>query len=225
VSAWAAEDLERFARDRFHTGLAAAFVRGRLADVPLGADDEELCALGAAAGLRLHRFKRMQLPRVARVLGVLRGVQPRRLLDIGTGRGAFLWPLLEAFPALEVTAVDVDERRVRDLETVARGGERRLSAVQADARRLPFADRSFDVVCALEVLEHLDDPAPAAREVLRTCERFAIVSAPSHEDDNAEHVQLFTKSTMESLLRNAGAASVNTNFVLNHLIAVARPAR
>jgi hypothetical protein len=32
------------------------------------------------------------LPRVRKVLGVLRGVHPANLLDVGSGRGAFLWP-------------------------------------------------------------------------------------------------------------------------------------
>ena len=47
----------------------------------------------------------------ARVLGTLRGIAPTHLLDIGTGRGVFLWPLLDAFPSLMVTAVERDDVR------------------------------------------------------------------------------------------------------------------
>src|SRR5687767_2195279 len=102
-----------------YTRLAAAYVRAKygqapetdlsLFDAPLDAlDAAQLAALvriGRAAGLRLHRFKRtMGLPRVAKVLGALKGIAPAELLDIGSGRGAFLWPLLDAFPWLPVTA-------------------------------------------------------------------------------------------------------------------------
>ncbi|MBI3965489.1 MAG: hypothetical protein HY329_07620 [Chloroflexi bacterium] len=94
--------------------LAAAFVRGTLPETRSLATDE-LIRRGLAAGLRLHRFKRSaELPRVRRVLGILRALAPVDLLDVGSGRGAFLWPLLDTLPALPVLAIDHDERRVAD---------------------------------------------------------------------------------------------------------------
>jgi hypothetical protein len=67
----------------------------------------------------LHYFKRVRLlPRIRWALGVLHTVQPASLPDIGSGHGKFLWPLLDAFPDLPVTAVDSDPKRVRDLEAV-----------------------------------------------------------------------------------------------------------
>src|SRR5262245_31177447 len=100
-----------------YTRLAAAYVRGMcgpaaddavLFSAPLDTLDaaqlDALVQIGRAAELRLHRFKRtMGLPRVARVLGILKGMAPTELLDIGSGRGAFLWPLLDAFPWLPIT--------------------------------------------------------------------------------------------------------------------------
>src|SRR5215472_7348436 len=100
----------------YYTSLAAAYVRGRLGvsmpadllEVPLEELSETqldaVIAVGQEAGLRLHRFKRtMGLPRVRKALGALRGLAPESLLDVGSGRGAFLWPLLDAFPDLPIT--------------------------------------------------------------------------------------------------------------------------
>jgi hypothetical protein len=94
-----------------------------LLDAPLASlgDDqlEMLIRLGRAHELRLHRFKRtMGLARVAKVLGALKGINPAELLDIGSGRGAFVWPLLDAFPWLPVTTLDTLDYRVADLQAV-----------------------------------------------------------------------------------------------------------
>ncbi len=213
-------DLDAFCQ-RHYSELAAAFCRGRLDLVSSTSDGDALCA-GNAAGLRLHKFKRSaELPRVRRVLGTLRSFAPTSLLDIGSGRGVFLWPLLDAFPELSVTSVDLRPDRVRDLQAVSRGGVGRLAAQEGDARALPFPDASFELVTALEVLEHLDDPVAAAREILRVASRAVVVSVPSQEDDNPEHIQLFSSGELRALLTRAGALRVDVEHVRGHAVAVA----
>src|SRR5438093_12404207 len=111
---------------RFYLEPAAAFVRHALPDAPDGTP-EGLVQLGLRAGLRLHRFKRTaDLPRVRKVLGILRGLGPENLLDVGSGRGGFLWPLLDAFPWVPVTAIDRSAYRAGPLGAVAAGGHSRL---------------------------------------------------------------------------------------------------
>jgi SAM-dependent methyltransferase len=207
--------------ERYYLDIAAAFVRGRMADAPdlLAVD---MVRLGLEAGLRLHKFKRTgELPRVRKVLGMLRGLAPRDLLDIGSGRGVFLWPLLDAFPWLPVIALDRNRRRVDDLHAVARGGIARLTAVAGDVCRLPFASESVDVVTILEVLEHLAEPARAVAEAVRVARRCIIISVPSKEDDNPEHIHLFTRASLHALLQEAGVRRVHFDGVLNHLLALA----
>lgn len=206
--------------------LAAAYVRGRLPDMVGDLQMDDLLAFGRAQGLKLHRFKRtMGLPRVSAVLGALRGIAPANVLDIGSGRGVFLWPLLNEFAELEVTAVEQDDRRIEHLKAVRDGGIGRFTVLQCDASNMPFADDAYDVVTVLEVLEHQRDPAHLAREAVRLASRFVVASVPSKDDDNPEHIQLFTGKTLHNLLIDAGAASVNVSYVLNHIIAVARVGR
>jgi 2-polyprenyl-3-methyl-5-hydroxy-6-metoxy-1,4-benzoquinol methylase len=205
---------------RYYLDLAAAFVRGRLPHLA-AMPPEALLERGTAEGLRLHKFKRNAgLPRVRRVLGLLRGLAPQSLLDVGSGRGTFLWPLLESFPELAVTAIDHDARRAADLQAVSRGGVARLSAAEMDASRLTFPDGHFDGVTLLEVLEHLERPEAAAAEALRVASRFIVASVPSQEDENPDHIHLFGRESLAALFTRAGARRVTTESVLNHIIAV-----
>jgi ubiquinone/menaquinone biosynthesis C-methylase UbiE len=215
-----AEDTSALA-ERYYLDLAAAFVRGKLPDAPdLPAAD--LVCFGLAAGLRLHKFKRTsELPRVRKVLGVLRGLAPVDLFDVGSGRGVFLWPLLDAFPWLAVHSIDILPHRVADLQAVAAGGISRLTASLMEATRLTLPDSSVDGVTFLEVLEHIPRPDRALAEAVRVARRFVVVSVPSKEDDNPEHIHLFNKKTLEDLFAGAGVRRVNVEFVLNHMIAVA----
>ncbi len=217
--------------NRYYLLPAAAYVRGMTAgqgplyDLPLASLSVEQCdalfEIGKAHELKLHRFKRtMDLPRVQKVLGLLRGLQPQNLLDIGTGRGVFLWPLLDTFPDLSVQCVDILPHRVEGLEAVVNGGLARLSADLQDVTALPFGDKQFDVVTFLETLEHIPATERAIQEVCRVAQRGVIISVPSKPDENPEHIHLFDQGMIRGLFAQAGVMKVKFHFVLNHLVAL-----
>lgn len=203
-----------------YLALAAAYARGALGRLDL--DDAAALDAGVAAGLRLHRFKRTAgLPRVKRVLGALRGLGVARLLDVGSGRGAFLWPLLDGLPGVVVTAIDLLAHRAEATAAVGRGGIDRLSAARMDATALGLPDASVDAVTLLEVLEHMPDPAAAAREALRVCRTAVVATVPSHEDDNPEHIHLFAPGRLVAMFEAAGARRVTVEHVPGHRVCIA----
>lgn len=205
----------------YYLDLAAAWVRGTDPSIVCGSDDDATCEAAVSAGLRIHRFKRMaQLPRVRKVLGILRGFAPSNVLDIGTGRGAFLWPLLDELPDVSVTCVDLLDHRVADIEAVRKGGVERVKAIQGDAARIDLGTM-FDVVTALEVLEHVADPAIVVRNLLRHATRAMVVTVPSKPDENPEHVRLFDKRSLEDLF--SSARKVTIDGVLDHFVVVVQP--
>jgi 2-polyprenyl-3-methyl-5-hydroxy-6-metoxy-1,4-benzoquinol methylase len=211
--------VEQSVADLYFAELAQAFVRGRLANSQASIQD------GIEAGLRLHKFKsNAELPRVQRVLGILRGLQPQSLLDVGSGRGTFLWPLLDGLPYLRVTAVDVSERRAADLGAVAAGGIERLQVMRMDVQRPAVLAHSFDIVTALEVLEHLQDPQNALKHLLAIARRFVLLSVPSVTDDNPKHLHLFRVDQLHEMAARAGGLRTTIEHVLNHRIALIRVA-
>lgn len=226
--------------ENYFVKLAAAFVRGQLIDnqIPYSLSSHlletplddleveefaEIIQFGLATGLKLNKFKKtMGLARVQRVLGVLHGLMPNTLLDIGSGRGTFLWPLLDSLPNLKVTSVDKEEIRVMNINAVKKGGITNISAKQLDVTELDFEDKSFEVVTMLEVLEHIPNAQQALNQAVRVAKNFLVLSVPSKEDNNPEHIHLFNKNSLSNMLSLAGASSCSFDYVLNHLIVVAK---
>ncbi len=214
-----AEELE----NHYYLPFAAAYVRGSF-DLDPTTSDVEAALHGLAEGLPLKRFKRSgPLPRVARVLGFLRGVVPERLIDLGPGRGAFLWPLLDSFPDLTVHGIDVLGHRVAMIEAVSRGGVPRVTAEEGDICGEWGTEQGACVVTALEVIEHLAHPQRAIERALRVATRYVVASVPSKPDDNPEHVNTFGPGELEERFRAAGASKVTSDHVPNHRLVIATP--
>jgi 2-polyprenyl-6-hydroxyphenyl methylase/3-demethylubiquinone-9 3-methyltransferase len=86
-----------------------------------------------------------------------------KVLDVGCGAGFLTNELAQAGHL--VTGVDLSGD---SLEVARRYDQTKAVEYKiADAYALPFADATFDVVCALDFLEHVEDPARAIQEFSR----------------------------------------------------------
>ena len=101
-----------------------------------------------------------------------------RLLDVGCGPGTITMDLAVVVgPDGTVTALE----RTEEALGLARGeAERRgttnVELVVGNAQALDLPDASFDVVHAHQVLQHLDDPVQALREMRRVCRPGGLVA-------------------------------------------------
>ncbi len=178
---------------------------------------------GREVELKLYRFKNMgELARVQKAIGFLKGVWPESLLDVGSGRGVFLFPFLEAFPYVPVTSADILDYRVEFLKDIALGGVDTLTAVQENIVTWNAPDKSYDIVTMLEVLEHIPEVEKAVFNAVRLAKRYVVVSVPSKEDNNPEHIHLLTKDILTDLFTRAGAQNLHFDGVNGHLFMTAR---
>lgn len=91
--------------------------------------------------------------------GLMSGTVQPRILDVGCGTGATTG-FLEQFG--EVTGIDPSATAI---EYCRQQGRERLCL--ADGQNLPFADESFDLVVALDLLEHLEQESEGLSEAWR----------------------------------------------------------
>jgi SAM-dependent methyltransferase len=91
---------------------------------------------------------------------MLAGLAPRRILEIGVGEGHVMTRVRERFPGVPLVGVDLPDDALGD-EWKQKG----LPCMFGDATTLPFPDDSFDLVLAIEVLEHVPGPEAALTEL------------------------------------------------------------
>ena|SRR5579863_4813696 len=103
------------------------------------------------------------------------GPAAHTLLDVGSGSTGIAPLLAERW---QVTMVDPD---FDDYGSANGPRVERADAVIGDVRALPFEDQAFDVVVALDLLEHVppEDRETAIGELCRVSRRRAVIACPA----------------------------------------------
>lgn len=159
---------------------------------------------------------------VEKISATLHTATPK-ILDVGCGTGANL-KMLAAYGSAE--GVDISEQAVefcreRGLDTV------KLGAIE----QLPYESSSFELVTALDVIEHLDDDVAGLREIRRVLvpDGRVLLFVPAFmflwgvQDEVSNHRRRYTLPQLLSAVEEAGfavewASYANVSFFLPVLI-------
>ncbi|MFV2044813.1 MAG: class I SAM-dependent methyltransferase, partial [Anaerolineales bacterium] len=85
------------------------------------------------------------------------------VLDAGCGTGVILDRLQSSY-GTKSFGIDVSAKSLTRHRNSGQGGNRNS---MADARQIPLADNVFDLAISLDVLEHMQSPEDAVREMMR----------------------------------------------------------
>lgn len=162
----------------------------------------------------------------------------KSLADIGCGNGLFL-NLLKAENSIKgLIGIDFSTVAIEDVKTEKKVG---------DITDIPLENKSYDAVCALEVLEHLniEDFEKAKEEISRVSRRYIIISVPFNEDleleffkcpncktrfNTSHHKRTFDEKSMKDLFKEYGfecedikyISKRNQYFILSDMLATYR---
>jgi SAM-dependent methyltransferase len=172
---------------------------------------------GLPADLEPPSFER----RLAFLRGSLRAGE--RALDVGCGTGEFTAALVQAGAA--AVGVEVAEAALERARARHPGLDFRLVPLEGP---LPFEDGAFELVWASEVIEHVTDTErwlSELRRVLVPSGRL-LVTTPSHgrlrvalggverfSEPLGDHLHLYTKRSLRTLLDEFGFAQIDVRAV------------
>ncbi|WP_448061448.1 methyltransferase domain-containing protein [Cellulomonas hominis] len=142
---------------------------------PAGTHADEVYTHGHHASvLRSHRWRTAENS-CAYLLPAL--VPGQQVLDVGCGPGTITVDLAARVLPGQVVGVDRSEAVIElARHEAARAGAANVRFDTADAYELPFESASFDVVHAHQLLQHLQDPVAALRELRRVTRPGGVVA-------------------------------------------------
>jgi len=141
----------------------------------------------------------------------------RMILDVGCGTGANMSAFSDLAPTIGIDA-SMDALhfcRARGIQTVA------LTGIE----EMPFSCGTFDIVTALDVLEHTDDDLHCLREIHRVSKEkgLVLITVPaygflwSEHDEALKHRRRYTAHELRNKLTVSGFEVIRTSYFISTL--------
>jgi len=135
-----------------------------------------------------------------------------RILNIGAATGATS-QMLEKYG--EVTSLEYDGDCCQFVRETLN-----MSVIEGSILELPFDDNSFDLVCAFDVIEHIEDDKLGVKEMKRVCDESghvfvtvpAYMSLWSDHDVINHHFRRYVKPQLKALFTDSGNIKFSTYF-------------
>lgn len=148
------------------------------------------------------------------LLTVVKDLKTNSILDVGCGEGFTLSRLKEKGIGKKLKGLEYSKEAIE----LGRKTHPDIEIIQGSIYKLPYKNNSFDLVLCTEVLEHLDDPKKALKELARTSRKYLLLSVPnepyfmlanflrgknlSRWGNDIEHIQHWTSREFERLVKN-----------------------
>jgi len=142
---------------------------------------------------------------------LLGSVESAKVLDAGCGEGFTVKRLGSQLKQSEIFGVDTSEEALNFAKDIAP----KMNLKKGNIMQIPFQDSYFDLVLAIEVLEHLENPEKALSELKRVTKNYCIISVPNEPwfswcnilrlknvvrlGKNKEHINFWDKNEIVSL--------------------------
>lgn len=119
------------------------------------------------------------------------------VLDVGCAKGFMLYDFQQIIPGIEVKGIDISNY------AVANGKEEVRQHLQvADARDLPFADNSFDLVISINTVHNFerDEVIKSLQEIERVSRKNSFIIVDAYRNDEEKEIMYAWNLTAKTIL-------------------------
>jgi ubiquinone/menaquinone biosynthesis C-methylase UbiE len=119
------------------------------------------------------------------------------LLDVGCGKGFMIHDIALLIPGITVQGIDVSEYAITNAIDDMKPNVR-----VADAKRLPFPDKSFDVVIAINTIHNLDreECGQALKEIERVSRGKSFITVDAYRNDEEKDLMYAWNLTAKTIM-------------------------
>ena len=157
------------------------------------------------------------------IFNLLKVKENENILEIGSGAGH----ALKHIKSSKYFALDVS---THNLIKIKNKSDKEVFPASGDVFNLPFPSETFDNIILSEVLEHLDDPPAALKEIFRVLKKGGrfLVSVPYKQvityqicihcnkpTPTLAHLHSFDKEKLSNMVQNAGFKIIKNYKFLN----------
>lgn len=120
-----------------------------------------------------------------------------KVLDVGCAKGFMLHDFKQLIPGISMTGIDVSSYAIEHaIETV------KSNVFIADARKLPFPDKSFDLVISINTVHNLEknELAIALKEIERVSKGNSFITVDAYRNEEEKELMYAWNLTAKTIM-------------------------
>lgn len=111
---------------------------------------------------------------VEQIIKIIQELEINNLLDAGCGEGFIMHNTLRKISKVKIDGFDISKQALQDAKKILPNN----NFFQGDITNIELPNNSYDLVVALEILEHLENQEVALKELKRVTKKYCLISVP-----------------------------------------------
>ena len=119
------------------------------------------------------------------------------ILDVGCAKGFMLYDIVKLIPGIRVSGIDISKYAIENSMP-----EMRNFLMVGDAKKLPYPDKSFDIVISINTVHNLgkEDCAKALLEINRVSKKNSFITVDAYRNDEEKKRMIDWNLTAKTIM-------------------------